>query len=320
MKKYSRWLASLPGFALWLGAIPAAGQSTPALSERLYEVHQPFPPREIPFYAEVNLLLNPVYVWQFSGRYRLNGHKLDIPKVYAPRFYSTQPWQKAFSDVGEIADQANSAYGSIYLKFLEKSSHPFLHHIRLVIGATHEKLEADSGAVQYSYRDGGTEATIMLEKNVAWRLSTKQYQSNGILFGINAQAGVFGSAAKVRTRIDYNGYHINSVDTGRWQWPSPRNGWGWLAGMNVEVGGLLCHDEFINKSFSTDCWLGRGLFWFFRRMGVTVGTKLMFIGLNSADGVNVSGIPGVTSGRLRMSNYSLFLTGPVINLKWISLK
>jgi len=83
-------------------------------------------------------------------------------RAYAPRFYSTQPWQKAFSDIGEIADQANSAYGSFYLGFFERSAVPFLHHIRLVVGATHEKIEADSGAIQYSYRDGGTEASACI--------------------------------------------------------------------------------------------------------------------------------------------------------------
>jgi len=315
-----RWIRLLPGFVAWLSVTPAAAQSQAGTPDPASGDYQTFPPRTSHFYAEVNLLLNPVYVWQFSGRYRLNGHKLAIPKVYAPRFYSTQPWQKAFSDVGEIADQANSAYGSFYLGFFEHSAAPFWHHIRLVVGATHEKLEADSAAVQYSYRDGGTEATILLEKNMVFNLSARQYQTNGILFGINAQAGVFGSAAKVRTKINYNGYQLSSQDSGRWQWPSPRNGWGWLAGMNVEVGGLLCHDEFISKPFSTDCWLGRGLFWFFRRVGITVGTKLMFIGLHSADGVTVQGMPGITSGRLRISNYSFFLTGPVINLKWISLK
>src|SRR5258708_4263871 len=152
MRKYSK-LITLLGIASWLYTTPAAGQPHPILPDQTSNDYQPFPLRQTPFYFEVNLILNPVYVLQFSGRYRLNGQKLNIPKAYNPRFYSTQPFQKAFSDIGETADQANSAYGSFYLTFLENSAIPLFHHIRLVVRATHEKLAGDSNTVKYRYSD-----------------------------------------------------------------------------------------------------------------------------------------------------------------------
>lgn len=307
------WLAAI------LGAIPAAAQVHPTLPDQISDEYQPFPLRQTPVSFELNLILQPVYLWQVSGNYRLNGQKLNIPKAYAPRFYSTQPFQKAFSSIGETADQANSLYASFYLTFLENSAIPFFHHIRLVVGATHEKMEGDTTAVEYRYYDGGTEATVLLEKNFSYRLSDRQYQANGIIFTIRPQAGVFGSVAKVRTDIDYNGIAMYSTDSSRWQWPSPRNGWGWMIGANAEVGGVLCNDFFINENFTRNCCLGKGLFWFFRRVGVTVGTKIMVMGVNSADGVVASGVPGMTGGRLRISNYALFLNGPVINVRWMNL-
>ncbi len=296
----------------------ASGQTHLVLPDQTSNDYQPFPLRQTPVYFEVNLLLNPVYVAQFSSSFRLNGKPLPIPKAYQPRFYSTQPWQNAFSSVEEIADQANTLYGSFYLTFLENSAIPLLHHIRLVLGATHEKLETDSTAVvNYGYWNGGTEATLMLEKNIAYRLSNRQYQSAGIIFGINAQVGFFESVAKVTTIINYKGYNIMSTDTNqRWQWPSPRNGWGWMAGLNMEVGGIVCHDYFICRKFTENCCLGKGLFWFFRRFGISLASKIMIDGLYSADGVIYNGMPG---NRLRIDNYSLFFAGPLINIKWVSL-
>jgi hypothetical protein len=204
------------------------------------------------------------------------------------------------------------------LTFLENSAIPLLHHIRLVVGATHEKMESDSGVVEYGYRNGATEATFMLEKNIAYRLSNRQYQTTGIIFGINAQAGFYESVAKVTTVIHYNGYNIVSYDTlQRWQWPSTRNGWGWMAGVNMEVGGILCHDYFICQHFTDHSCFAKACFWFLRRFGVSLSTKLMVDGLYSADGVYVNGGPG--ANRFRINNYSLFLAGPVINFKWVSL-
>ena len=303
----------------------------PATAQPLYQApngNDTFPLRKTPVYFEVNLLLNPVYIAQISSKYRLNGHRLPFAQAYRPKFYSTQPWQYAFSSVDEIADQANSLYGSFRLAFLERSKNNFVRNIRLVVGATHEKMEADSPAVvDYRYKDGGTEATVMLESNIAWRLSDRQYKYTGIIFAVNAQAGFFESVAKARTIINYNGYNIISTDTNkRWQWPSPRNGWGWVAGLNMEVGGLVCHDFFISKNFSDNCWLGEGLFWFFRRLGISVASKLTVDGLYSADGVVVNSVPAggviakASGNRLRVDNYSLFFAGPLINIKWISLK
>jgi hypothetical protein len=318
MQKKSRLIAPLFILVAGLCGITVTAQPHLILPDQTSNDYQPFPLRQTPAYFEVNLLLNPIYVAQVSSKFRLNGHRLPIPQAYRPKFYSTQPWQNAFSSIGEIADQANSAYGSFYLTFLENSAIPLFHHIRLVVGATHEKMESDSGSVvYYGYKDGGTEATVILEKNIAYRLSNRQYQSTGIIFGINAQAGFFESVAKDRTIINYKGYNIISTDTNqRWQWPSPRNGWGWVAGVNMEVGGLVCHDYLFCRDFSQNCWLGKGLFWFFRRFGITLASKIMIDGLYSADGVIANGVPG---NRLRINNYSLFLAGPLINIKWVNL-
>jgi hypothetical protein len=318
MRKKSTLIAALFLLVAGLCGVSATGQSHLILPDQTSNDYQPFPLRQTPFYFELNLLLNPIYVAQFSSHFRLNGHPLFIPKAYRPKFYSTQPWQNAFSSVEEIADQGNSLYGSFYLTFLENSAIPLLHHIRLVVGATHEKMESDSGVVEYGYRNGATEATFMLEKNIAYRLSNRQYQTTGIIFGINAQAGFYESVAKVTTVIHYNGYNIVSYDTlQRWQWPSTRNGWGWMAGVNMEVGGILCHDYFICQHFTDHSCFAKACFWFLRRFGVSLSTKLMVDGLYSADGVYVNGGPG--ANRFRINNYSLFLAGPVINFKWVSL-
>jgi hypothetical protein len=328
MRKKSNLAVALFILVTGLYGAATAAQSQLMPRDQISNGDSLFPLRKTPVYFEVNLLLNPVYVIQASSKFRLNGHRLPFPKAYRPKFYSTQPWQNAFSSIGEIADQANSLYGSFYLAFLERSKTTFLHNIRLVVGATHEKMEADSPAVvDYRYKDGGTEATVMLEKNIAYKLSNRQYKETGIIFGVNAQAGFFESVAKARTIINYDGYHMYSTDTNqRWQWPSPRNGWGWVAGLNMEVGGLVCHDFFISNDFSRNCWLGKGLFWFFRRFGVSVASKIAIDGLYSADGVIVNGVPAngviakATGNRLRGDNYSLFFAGPLINVKWISLK
>lgn len=321
MRNKSTLIAALSILVIGLSGPTATAQSP----NQTLNGNDTFPLRKTPVYFEVNLLLNPVYVIQVSSKFRLNGHRLPIPQTYRPKFYSTQPWQNAFSSVDEIADQANSLYGSFRLAFLEKKG-AFFHNIRLVIGATHEKMEADSGAVvDYRYKDGGTEATVMLEKNIAYKLSDRQYKHTGIIFAVNAQAGFFESIAKVKTDIHYNGYNIASTDSNRWQWPSPRNGWGWVAGLNMEVGGLVCHDFFLSRDFSNNCWLGKGLFWFFRRFGISVASKLTVDGLYSADGV-IASVPGnsqivkASGNRLRVDNYSLFFAGPLINIKWISLK
>ena len=337
MRKESSLVAALVFLFAGLCAIPAAGQVHSTQPDQISDIYQPFPLRQSPFYVEVNTMLNPVYIFQFSGKFRLDGHRLPIVKAYRPKFYATQPFQSAFSDLGETADQANSLYGSFYLTFLENSAIPFFHHIRFVFGATHEKLEGDSSQVvntskmvDYRYYDGGTEATFLLEKNIAYRLSTRQYQTTGIIFGINVQAGFFESVAKARTSIGWNGDVIKSINTNRWQWPSPRNGWGWMAGGTFEVGGLICHDYLFCPGFSRNCFLGRWMFAFCRRVGVSLATRLAVMELNSADGVEIiggttgPGLPGVardkvSQGRLRINNYSLFFAGPILNLRWMNL-
>jgi hypothetical protein len=173
MRKKSKPIVALIILVTGLFGLTATAQSP----YRTLNGNDSFPLRKTPVYFEVNLLLNPVYVIQTSSKFRLNGHRLPIPKAYRPQFYSTQPWQNAFSSIGEIADQANSLYGSFRLAFLENKS-PFLHNIRLVVGATHEKMEADSpSVVDYRYKDGGTELTLMLEKNIVYKLSDRQYNN-----------------------------------------------------------------------------------------------------------------------------------------------
>jgi hypothetical protein len=218
MQNKSRRIAPLFTLVFALSAMAAAGQAPAPVPMVAQTVKDPFTYSETPFYAELNLMLNPVYIAQFSGKFRLNGHRLPIPKADRPKFYATQPFQNAFSDLGETADQANSIYSSWRLAFLDRSDHSFFHHIRFVFGATHEKMEGDSNQiVDYRYFDGGTEATFLLEKNFSFKLSKHQYETTGIIFGINVQAGFFESVAKVRTDIHWNGDSIQSRSTSRYQ-------------------------------------------------------------------------------------------------------
>jgi hypothetical protein len=325
-------MASLFTLVVALSTMTAAGQSPAPMPVVANPYSDPYSYRETPVYVELNLMLNPVYIAQFSGKFRLDGHRLPILNAYRPKFYATQPFQNAFSDLGETADQANSIYSSWRLPFLDSSHHSFFHHIRFVFGATHEKMEGDSNqTVDYRYYDGGTEATFLLEKNISFNLSKLQYEKTGIVFGINIQAGFFESVAKVRTDIHYNGDSIKSRSTQRYQLPSPYNGAGWMAGVDMEIGGMVCHTSFLGLDSLSDCGIGRGLFWFFRHVGVTLATKIEVMELTSADGVNIyggtsgPGLPGVapgsiSQGRLRINNYSLFFAGPIINFKWIKLK
>src|ERR1700760_66647 len=156
MIRLRKIVALLPTIlALYMG-IHCHAQDRPAPLNRTPTDSLLYPLRKNWISFEVNLILQPVYLFQFGGYYHLNGKKLNIPKSYAPHFYSPRPFQQAFSSIGETADQANSAYASFYLPGFEKSSIPFLHHIRFVFGATHEKLDTDSTKVGYRYYDGGT--------------------------------------------------------------------------------------------------------------------------------------------------------------------
>lgn len=263
------------------------------------------------WWFEVDLLLNPIYISQLSSKYSLNGHRLSVRP--GPRFYGVLPTQIAFSDFGETADQSNAIYFHCGPWF-DKSALTFLHNTRFVFGVTHDKLETGSSSIYYKFPDGGTELTVMLDKNIPDILPDLDFKSVNLIFNFNVQAGLFASVAGVKANMKFSDTTIESVSNSRWQWPVPGNGWGWLVSTNAEVGGVLCHEYFISQKFTANCWLGKGLFGFFKHIGFTVGARVMVEGLNSSTDVTVQGVSGY---RLKASNYGLFFTGPVINLKYI---
>jgi hypothetical protein len=319
MQRTLRVIAGLYLLILWTSAQRVAAQppSFAKVPDQTQTLYQPYPLREQPFWFEVNGILNPVYITQFTGKYRLNGHALQISP--GPQFYAVTPSQTPFKNFNETFDQSNSVYVSLYMTFLENSALTILHHIRLMIGVTHDKLETDSSTIQYKYENGGTELTVMLQKNISYRLSSFDYKTAGVIFSMNVQAGAFLSVAKVTTKMQWANNSIYSVDTNqRWQVPTPGHGWGALQAENIEVGGVLCHDYFINRDFTANTCIGKGLFWFFRRLAISVGAKFMVEYLHSADQVNASMVPGQVS-RLTVNNWGVFFAGPTLNLKWFSL-
>src|SRR5580692_1862786 len=158
---------------LWILILWTSGQRVVAqppsfgkVPDQTITAYQPYPLREQPFWFEVNGILNPLYITQFGGRYRLNGHLLQVSPQ--PQFYAITPSQKPFQNFNEIFDQSNSAYVSIYMTFLENSALTLFNHVRLMVGVTHDKLETSSSIVQYKYDNGGTEFTMMLQKNLTY--------------------------------------------------------------------------------------------------------------------------------------------------------
>ena len=239
-------------------------------------------------WIELDCLVNPIYISQFSGQYKLNGKKLHInPK---PRFYAVQPGQVPFSSFNEILDQSNAGYLNIRLKRLERSRFSLLRNTRLIVGITHHKLQTGSDTVHYKYDDGGTELTFMLDKNLTEEISKLNFDKIGLVFSVNMQVGFFLSVAKIRTEIRVPGQTILSTNTKRWQLPNPNTGWGMMASANLEIGKI------------------------FGRFAFTVGSKLMMEGLYSSDKVTVNDVPGYT---LKVSNYGIFFSGPVLNLKYL---
>lgn len=247
------------------------------------------------WWVELDLLLNPLYVSQFSSQYILNGQRLPAKPV--PHFYALQPTQSLFSSIGEVLDQSNAIYVNFRAPWLERSKWAILHHTYIMVGITHDKLETGSQTVYYKYNDGGTELTLMLNKNITHRLSDLDFKLVNLLFSFNIQAGVFASLARVQTHMAWKEDTIQSANHSRWQFPNPRDGWGWLVSSNFEVGGMICRS----------CSL--------KHFGITAGARGMVEGLYSSDKVLVNGEPGY---RLKMRNYGVFIAGPVINLKYIN--
>jgi hypothetical protein len=198
---------------------------------------------------------------------------------------------------------------------LENSNIGLLHHTRLIIGITHDKLQTGSSDVYYKYSNGGTEATVLLDKNISYNLSALDFKKVSLIFNWNVQAGLFASLAKVQSNIIWQGDTLKSTNDARWQFPNPRSGWGGLIATNVEVGGFFCHDYFISQDFSRNSWLGQGLFWFFRRFGVTVGARILAEGLHSGTDVTVNGKSGY---HLTANNYAAFFSGPILGIKWLN--
>ena len=79
-------------------------------------------------WAELDLMLNPIYISQFGSHYKLNGHRLSVNPT--PKFYAVQPGQLPLSNLEEILDQSNAAYLFFRLDYLNKNSSEILHNLR----------------------------------------------------------------------------------------------------------------------------------------------------------------------------------------------
>jgi hypothetical protein len=306
---------------LWLnaGTICAQQQDTlPAAlhAEAMFSAESPnyTPPGhrldEQFFYGHWDLLMSPIYITQISRTYKLNGVPLNITP--RPQFYSLLPGQNGL--IGStITDEAGCYYFSFRMPAFEKSRISFLHDTRLIIGITHDKLQTGSNEVYYKYTDGGTELTMMLDKNLTPHISAQNYNRLRLIFNCNVQAGVFASLAKIQTHIRWQGDTIVATNDSRLQLPNPRSGWGGIVASNIEAGVPFCYRFFWSSSF-TKTYVGDKLFWFFRRLGLTVGSRLMFEYLHSGTDVTLNGKSGY---HLTANNYAASFSGPIIGLKII---
>lgn len=135
-----------------------------------------------------HLLMNPIYATQITSRYKLNG----VPKNIQPRpkFYALVPGQNAFLG-SAFTDEANNYYASFRMPWFERSRMALLHNVRLIFGFTHDKLQTNSDEEYYKYGDGGTQVTLMLEKNLTPDNSWDNYRRFRLIFNWNVQAGLF---------------------------------------------------------------------------------------------------------------------------------
>lgn len=278
------------------------------------------------FTVEGDALLNPIYVFQASSGYRLN--KTPYPLTPVPKFYALQTGQNAFlgstpfsiiSDFNQIGDQANAGYVSIRLWFLDHTASSFFHDMRFKVGITHDKMQTNAPNVTYGYDDGGTEITFLLEKQVFKKLSDLDLRAANLMLNIKVQAGILFPIATVKPFVQNAAGDtiIRPVSDNRWQSMSFHNGWGWQTGLKVDIGGVLCHEFFICRRFTENCPVGHALFWFFRRLALTVGARFMMEELYSKPQVLYYGQAGY---QLKVDNYSVFFSGPVISFRWLSIK
>ena len=288
---------ALIGVFCWICWSPVRGQKTQydtipvASASAKKKQSRPWLLSDQLLWIELDAIMNPIYVTQFSTHYKLNGQLLHVSIL--PRFYAVTPAQLPFGNLNEILDQSNAAYLNFRMLFLDHSPISWLHNTRLVIGATHDKLQTGSDSIHYKYDDGGTEFSVMLEKHFFNSLSDLDFNKAGLIFSFNVQYGLFLSLAQIKSNMSWKDTTITQEDTHRWIWGESKpyiGGWGWLVGSNVEIG----------RAF--------GFF------VVTLGSKFMTEGLYSSDKVIVNNVAG---NRLRVNNYGLFFAGPMINLKFL---
>jgi hypothetical protein len=239
-------------------------------------------------YGQWDVLMNPIYITQiYKEAYKLNGQPVEaVPK---PQFYALVPGQNPLLG-NAITDEAGNYYVSFRICAFDHSS-GFFHNMRLILGATHDKLQTGSDTVYYKYTNGGTEATVMLEKNLLPELTRINYSRLRLIFNWNAQAGLLASLAKIQTHMIWQGDTIVGANNNRFQFPNPRSGWGGIIASNIEVGVPV-----------------------FRWLGVTVGSRLIAEYLHSGTDVTFDGKSGY---HLTHNNYALSFCGPIIGLKII---
>jgi hypothetical protein len=257
-------------------------------------------------WVELDLLLNPIYISQFGGKFLLNGHRLFLGPT--PRFYAVLPGTNPFtgrdpynpiSNIVEIEDQSNAAYFDFTVGFLRKSKSTFLNHSRFMVGLTHDKLETGSDNIYYKFPSGGMELTALFDHNFAYKLSDLDFKLVNLIFNVDWQAGLFASLAPIYADMTWSDSTIKSAsDAGYiWQEKNPYlGGWGWITSANIEIGGVLSKKHFL------------------KHIAFTVGTRLVMEGLYTSTQVLVNGEAGF---RLKVNNYGIFFAGPVINFKYL---
>ncbi|HUB61121.1 MAG TPA: hypothetical protein VL978_10485 [Puia sp.] len=266
------------------------------------------------WWIDVELLQTPIYISQFGGKYVLHGCRLPIG--HPPRFYAVLPGTNPFSsanpfnlwaDITEIEDQSNAAYINFHLKQLNRSRIKFLHDMTVMTGITHDKLETGSATTYYKFPDGGMELTAMLNKRFFNGISNVDLRRLNLLFNFDVQAGLFASLSTIRANMampqkksPQDSIYISTTWDGYW-WQEKRffvPGWGWLAGANAGIGGMLSHK---NK------WL--------RHCGLALSARVRAEGLYTAPEVIVSNETGYS--KLHVANYGVFFAGPILCLKYV---
>ncbi|HXB34177.1 MAG TPA: hypothetical protein VNV35_12175 [Puia sp.] len=261
-------------------------------------------------YVQWDILMNPIYFTQITGNYRLNGQPQNITP--RPKFYALLPGQSALLG-SAITDEAGCYYASFRICAFDHSHLKFFQNMRLIVGATHDKLQTGSNTVYYKYTNGGTEATALLEKNLSPKITRLNYSRLRLIFNWNAQAGLFASLAKIQTNMIWKGDTIVGINNNRLQFPNPRSGWGGIAASNIEVGVPLCGTTRIEPA-SNSTWAGKTLFRVFRHVALTVGSRLLLEYLHGGTDVSVNGMTGY---HLTHNNFAFAFCGPILGVRII---